>query len=106
MQRYENKPNEQGVWKRILLEFLDFLRLKIENDSLTIDELESIGRAIVEDMEVYATIDELSAHYGKSKDAVNGVIKRRMFEKPRRNVVLYSLSAFRRIIPSSWRKKH
>lgn len=60
MQRYENKPNKQGVWKRILLEFLDFLRLKIENDSLTIDELESIGRAIVEDMEVYAAIEAMT----------------------------------------------
>lgn len=106
MQSYDNKPKEQGFGKKIILEFLDFLKFKIENDALTAGELESLARMVMENANLYVTIDELSAYYGKSKDAVNSVIKRRMIQKPRRNVVLYSLSAFRKILPSSWREKH
>ena len=104
MQKYENKPEETNLWKGIVLEFLVFLKSKIENDTLTIGEVESIGRMIMENMELFGTIDELAAHYNKSKDAVNGVIKRRMIQRPRRNIVLYSLNAFSKIIPNSWRK--
>lgn len=106
MQRYENKSEEQCAGKRILLEFIDFIRFKVENDALTAGEIQSIVSAIVENADVYATIDELSSFYGKSKDAVNGIIKRKMIQRPRRNVVLYSLSAFRKIIPDNWRKNH
>lgn len=106
MQRYENKSEEQCLAKQFLLEIIDFIRMKIENDSLTMEEMNSIARTIMGNLELYATIDDLSAHYGKSKDAINGVIKRRMIKKPRRNVVLYSFSAFQKIIPSSWLKPH
>ena len=106
MQRYKNKSEEQPIIKQILLEFVDFIRAKIENDTFTIGEMQSIVKAVMEQMEIYGTIDELSAFYGKSKDAVNGIIKRNMVQKPRLNVVLYSLTAFSKIIPANWRKKH
>ena len=102
---YDNKPKEQNFWKEILLEYLDFFRAKVESDSLTLGEMQSFASCFMENLDLYATIDELSEHYGKSKDAVNGIIKRKMFQRPRRNVVLYSFSAFRKIIPGSWRKR-
>lgn len=105
MQIYENKSKEQYSSKRILLEFIDFIRFKVENDTFTMGEMQSIARAIIGNADISATVDELSSFYGKSKDAVNGVIKRKMIQKPRRNVVLYSLSAFRKIIPDKWSHK-
>jgi len=105
MQMYDNKLKEPNFWKEILLEFIDFFRAKVESDSLTLGEMQSVARCFMEKLDLYATIDELSVHYDKSKDAVNGIIKRKMTQRPRRNVVLYSFSAFRKIIPESWRKK-
>ena len=56
-------------------------------------------------MEIYGTIGDFAEFYGKSKDAVNSVIKRRMVQKPKRNVVLYPFHIFAKLIPDSWRKK-
>lgn len=36
-------PKEQSTWKKIALEFLDYLRFKIESDSLTMEKVESIA---------------------------------------------------------------
>ena len=73
-------------------------------DDCTMRELKSTYRMFAENMELDGTIDDFAEFYDKSKDAVNGVIKRRMIQKPKRNVVLYQFHIFRKIIPSSWRK--
>lgn len=74
-------------------------------DHCTMSEAKSVTKAIISNMEIDGTIDDFAEFYGKSKDAVNSVIKRRMIEKPKRNVVLYPFHVFRKIIPPSWRKK-
>lgn len=63
-------------------------------------------KAIAENMDVFATADELSEHFGKSKTAVHGVIKRNMTVKPKRNITHYSFKNFLKVMPPSWRKKH
>ena len=88
-----------------IIEVLDFLKSKVKNKSCTKEQTDTIYKMISENMDIFATSDELAAHYGKSRDAVHGVIKRRMLEKPRRNVTLYSFKAFRKYVPSSWLKK-
>lgn len=65
MQRYENKPNEQGVAKRILLEFLDYLRYKIENDKLTMGEVEGLSRMLQENLPLSGTIADFAEYYKK-----------------------------------------
>ena len=92
--------------KEFLLEFLSFLENKIVNDELLVEEYESIAKTIEENIPLYGTADDLARFYDKSKDAVNGIIKRNVVEKPRRNVVLHSFNAFCKKVPSSWRKKH
>lgn len=67
-------------------------------------EMESALKALEDNMEIDGTIADFADFYGKSKDAVNGVIKRNLIEKPKRNIVLYPFHAFRKIIPPSWRK--
>lgn len=74
-------------------------------DHCTMGEAKSVTKAIISNMEIDGTIDDFAEFYGKSKDAVSSVIKRRMIEKPKRNVVLYPFHVFRKIIPPSWRKK-
>lgn len=74
-------------------------------DSCTMQEMKSVARLLVENMEIEGTIDDFAEFYGKSKDAVNGVIKRRMIQKPKRNVVLYKFHVFQKLIPPSWRKR-
>lgn len=88
-----------------IIEVLDLFRAKLKNKSCTKEQVDSVYRVMTENLDVFATAEELSKHYGKSMDAIHSVIKRRMFEKPRRNITMYSFKAFRRIVPSSWLKK-
>ena len=67
-----------------------------EQQLAALNALDSVGG-------IQATIDELADFYGVSKDAVNGVLKRSYIGKPKRNVVLYSFSKFRKIVPKNWR---
>ena len=73
-------------------------------DGCTMQEVKSVYRLFVENMEINGTIDDFAEFYGKSKDAVNSVIKRRMIQKPKRNVVLYPFHVFQKLIPDKWRK--
>lgn len=91
--------------KEELLRVLRYYESRIEQGSCSMSEMESALRTLEENMEVNGTIDDFARFYGKSKDAVNSVIKRRMIDKPKRNVVLYPFHKFNRLIPSSWRVK-
>ena len=74
-------------------------------DTCTMKELNAFHRMMVENMEIDGTLDDFAEFYGKSKDAVNSVIKRRMVQKPKRNVVLYPFHVFQKLVPDKWRKK-
>ena len=90
--------------EELLLEVLDFFAQKLKRHECTKEQLDKAYNAAL-DLDIKVTADELAKHYGKSRDAVHGVIKRRMIEKPERNVTLYSFKAFRKYVPSSWRKR-
>ena len=92
--------------KQLLIEILDYYKYKLTNNLCTMEEIESASRALEENMEVNGTISDFADFYNQSKDAVNGVIKRNLVEKPKRNVVLYPFHKFMRVIPNSWRGKH
>jgi len=101
MQIYENMPKEQSIGKKIALEFLDYIRFKIESDSLTLEEAESIARTFESGLNLTGTADDFARFYGKSKTNVTTVIDRRMMPKPRR-LVVHSFNAFRKVIPKGW----
>lgn len=88
-----------------LSEFLGFLKYKVDNNLCLPDEIDSAKKALMENMTIYGTVDNFAEFFGKSKDAVNGIIKRNVLERPRRNVVLHSFQAFLKRVPKSWRKK-
>lgn len=87
--------------KRLLLEFLSFLKYKVDNDLLTMEEVDSIAKAIEDNIRVLGTADDFAAFYGQSKTNVSSVINRRMLEKPKRRV-FYNFNAFRKMVPNKW----
>lgn len=95
------EPHEEFV-----IEVLDLLKSKIKNGNCTKEQTDAIYKVVSENLPIWATADEISDHFGKSRDAVHSVIKNRMFSKPKRNVTLYNFNEFCRRLPSSWRKKN
>lgn len=91
--------------KRLLSEILAYYKEKVDNNLCTMEEMESACKVLEENMEIYGTIGDFARFYGQSKDAVSSVIKRRMIDKPKRNVVLYRFHKFRRLVPEKWRRK-
>lgn len=72
--------------KQVLLEFLDYLHFKIENDLLTMEEIETLVHFIDNDLTVLGTIDDFASFYKQSRTNVSSVIHRRLIEKPVRKV--------------------
>lgn len=89
----------------ILSEILGYYKYKVDHNLCTMSEIDGAIRALENNMEINGTISDFAEFYGKSKDAVNGIIKRNLVDKPKRNVVLYPFHKFRLKVPESWRKK-
>lgn len=89
----------------LVIETLRFWIKQVKHGNCTREQELAILDALSEHSSTQATIDDLASLYGVSKDAVNGVIKRKYIGKPKRNVVLYSLSQFSRLVPDGWRKR-
>ena len=91
--------------EEIIIGVLEFFVVKLKRGDCPLSQVNAAYKAITENMDVFATADELSAHFGKSRVAVHGVIKRSMTAKPKRNITLYSLLNFMKVMPPSWRKR-
>lgn len=52
-------PRNQRLGKQLVLEFLDYLRFKIEQDKLTLEETESIAKTIENTLNLTGTADDL-----------------------------------------------
>lgn len=89
----------------IILDVLDFIKEQYKIGGCNKRQTDILYDAALNIVDAYATSDELAKHFGKSVEAVHGVIKRRMIEKPKKNVTLYSFRAFRKIVPKSWLRK-
>ena len=77
-------PKETNLGKRIALEFLDYLRFKVESDSLTVEEVDSIAKTFESSLNLTGTADDFARFYGKSKTNVTTVIDRKMISRPKR----------------------
>ena len=95
-------PDNQTLVKRILSDFLGFLRYKVDNDKLTLEEEQALVRLIEENLPLYGTSDDFARYYKQSPVNVRSVINRKMIEKPRR-MVMFSFLKFSKIIPEKWR---
>ena len=102
MQNYNKESKDCPVGKKIVLEFLDFLSYKVRSDSLTMEEVESMARAIEENITLLGTADDFARFYDKPRTNISSTINRSMVEKPVRRV-FYSFKAFRKIVPGKWK---
>lgn len=91
--------------EEIIIGVLELFVGKLKRHDCPMSQVNAAYKAITENMDVFATADELSEHFGKSRVAVHGVIKRNMTVKPKRNITLYSLLNFMKVMPSSWHRK-
>lgn len=103
MQNYENNHKEENFGKKILSEFLGFLKYKVDNDELTTDEVDSLVRSIVACTDLVGTAESLAKFYGQSTHNVQCVVNRRLLRKPVRRVY-YPFREFSEVVPASWRK--
>lgn len=92
--------------KQYLSEILGYYKYKVDNNLCTMAEINDAAKALEANLDVYGTIGDIAEYFGKSKDAVNGIIKRNIAEKPKRNVVLYRFKAFLKRVPDKWRIKY
>ena len=93
--------------KHTLLNILDFLRYKVDNDQCTAEELRKLSDIATKELNTSATIDELSDFYGQSRSNVSNIISRRPIpkdKKPKRRIY-YNFAWFNTIIPDSWKQK-
>jgi hypothetical protein len=93
--------------KQTILNILDFLRYKVDNDECTAEELRKFSDIATKELNTNATIDELSEFYGQSRSNVSNVISRRPIpkdKKPKRRIY-YNFAWFDSIIPDSWKQK-
>lgn len=104
MQNYNNMSTETNFAKEIILDFLDYIRYKIEHDRLTLSEADSIAKTIQGGLKLTGTVDDLCDFYGQSRSNVKAVIGRKMLGKPERRVH-YPFNSFNRVVPASWKEK-
>ena len=90
--------------KQILSEMLAYYKYKVDNDLCTMAEIDSAQKALMENMQIYGTIDDFANFYGVSPGNVRATISRKMLAKPIRRV-FYPFHKFLKIIPTKWRKK-
>lgn len=57
VRNYNEKANlmRENVGKRVLSEFLSFLKYKVDNDLLTMEEVESMARVVEENLNLLGT---------------------------------------------------
>ena len=90
--------------KETLSVFLGFLKYKVDNDILSLDELDSMGRVIAENMKLKGTVYDFSEFYGQPVTNVRTVIKRHM-PLTHERAVLYPFYEFNKHIPSKWHER-
>lgn len=87
-----------------LSEFLSFLKFKVDNNILTLEEVASILRLIEEKVTVSGTAEDFAAFYHQSVTNVRSVIKRHIPDAHRRRVV-YPFGLFRKNVPRRWHER-
>lgn len=100
----DGNTKDNSIQKAILLEFIDYIRYKIESGGLTVSEIDSIFRAVTANVRLTGTAEDFAKFYHQPKENVKVVISRKVVSKPDRKV-LYPFDEFRDAAPEKWRKK-
>ena len=88
--------------KNNLSEIIGYIKYKVDNDLCTPEEIESVSRMAMENLELYGTIEDMAKFYNVPESKVRNTINRKMIEKPKRRVY-YRFLSFLKIVPNKWR---
>lgn len=88
--------------RKYLIETLEYYIHKLKNDSCTMDEINSVAKAIEQTMPVQGTIRDFAEFYGRPESQVRVNIFRKVLSKPAR-VVLYPFNAFHKAVSDKWK---
>lgn len=86
-----------------LSEIIGYIKYKVDNDLCTPEEIESVSKMAMENLELYGTIEDMAKFYDVPESKVRNTINRKMIEKPKRRVY-YRFLSFMKIVPNKWRK--
>ena len=87
--------------KEIVSDFLGFLKYKVDNDALTMEDVKALAHAIMNCLPISGSVKDFASYYGKSADSIRHVICYKMAAKPKRRVT-YSFQEFDAARPRSW----
>lgn len=90
--------------KKYLIETLDYYKKRVSEDACTMDEINSVTKALEQNMNVSGTISDFAKFYDKPESQIRATISRKLLDKPKR-VLLYRFNPFHKIVPDSWKKK-
>lgn len=89
--------------KQTLKEAFQFGIYKLDNNLCTPEEIESLSRTAMKNLDMQASVEDLAKFYGVPESKIRNTINRKMLEKPKRRVY-YRFLSFQKIAPEKWRK--
>ena len=89
--------------KGYLLDILAFWKYKVDNNLCTMEEIESVSKALQENLETNGTVKDFAEFYGQPEVNVRVAINRKLLAKPKR-VVMYPFHKFAKVVSDKWRK--
>lgn len=89
--------------KQQLKELFRFGIYKLDNNLCTPEEIKSWSDSFESNLEMDASIKELSDFFGVSEQSIRTTINRKLIAKPKRKV-LYPFLSFLKVAPEKWRK--
>lgn len=93
---------KSNTMKEIVSEFLAFLKYKVDNDILTMEEVESMCKLFEKELMLIGTADDFARFYGQPRTNISSAINRGMLDKPIRRV-FYRFNSLRKIVPAKWK---
>lgn len=88
--------------KQYLHDILAFWMYKLDNNMTTMEEIETVTRAMQENMQISGTIKDFAKFYNKPEVNVRVAIHNKLLDKPKR-VVLYPFQKFAKVVSEKWR---
>lgn len=88
-----------------LKEVFQYAIYKLDNNLCTPAEIDTFADAAKTVLNLEGEIKDFSKFYGVPEGSIRAMINMKVFDKPRRNVVLYKFRAIMKAVPEKWRKK-
>ena len=80
---------------------LDFWKYKLNHNACTMEEIESLSKAMQKELNVLGTAEDFAKFCEQSENNVRKVINRKVVDKPKRRVY-YKFLSFIKNIPDKW----